>query len=152
MRLPATSDTPDDLPQGDGDHDKAEPGATKRQHGKDRGGEQRRRERANDGDEVIRAAIDEDRPGIGGNAEEPRMAERDQACIADQHVEPQRENGIEQDLRGDVYIIAVGDPERDRRQKGQRDRKGEPPQGAALPKSPCGRSTRTISIGRNSTT
>jgi hypothetical protein len=150
---PAIGDPPDDLAQRDGDHDKAEPGAAQCQQGEDPGAKQRRRERAKDGDEVIGAAVDEDRPGIGGKAEEPCMAERNETGVADQHVEPQRENGIEQDLRGDVDIIAVGDPERQGRQRDYSQCQDEPSQSvAARPKRPCGRNTRTISIGRNSTT
>ena len=109
---PTVGDTPDDLPQGDGDHDKAEPGAAQRQYGKDRGGGDGHHQRAEDAEEVTGTAIDKDRPGIGGDAEESRMAERDEARIADQQVEPQREDGIEQDLGGDVHVIVVGDPER----------------------------------------
>ena len=42
---------------------------------------------------------------ISGDAEQPGMAERNQAGIADQHVEPEREDGVEQDLARDIDVI-----------------------------------------------
>src|ERR1051325_6639606 len=80
------------------------------------------------------------------------MPERDEAGIADQHVEPERENRVEQDLRGDVGVVAVANPERHRRQDDQPQRERQPLHGAALPNSPSGRTTSTTSIGRKSTT
>ncbi len=65
---------------------------------------------------MIGAAVDKDGAGIGGDAEEPGMAERDQPRLADQHVEAEGKDRIEQDLCCDVDIVGVADPERHRRQ------------------------------------
>src|ERR1700688_685323 len=92
---------------------------------------------------------DEPRHGIAGDAEEPGVAERDKAGIADEHIEAEREDGVDQDLADDVDVIAVDDPQRHGSKRYEpepkRDRSAH---GACLPNNPCGRTSRTSNIGR----
>src|SRR2546423_13999731 len=98
------------------------------------------------------AGIDKKRAGISGDAEQPGMAERDKSGIADQHVEPERKHRVQQDLRRDICVIAVADPERHRREENEPGGERKTLHGAARPNRPCGRNTSTTSIGRKSTT
>ena len=53
---------------------------------------QRHQQRAERDDEVAMAVVDQDRAGIGGDAEQPGMTQRDQSGIAHQHVQPERQD------------------------------------------------------------
>ena len=100
------------------------------------------------------AGREQDRRRISGEPEEARMAQRDEPAIADDHVEPQREHGIEQDLARDVDVIDARHPERQAREHGERDDDRDEAaggHGACLPKKPRGRSTSISTIGRNRT-
>ena len=71
------------------------------------------------------AVVDQDRADVGGDAEQAGMTERDQACIAHQHVQAECEYRVDQHLGGDVDVVAVADPERQRREHNQRDEQRE---------------------------
>ena len=60
---------------------------------------------------------------ITGDAEQAGMAERHQAGVAHQHVEPQREHRVEQDLARDIDVIDLldGVGHSDQRQNGDGD-------------------------------
>ena len=95
--------------------------------------------------------------GIGRDAEQAGMAERDQAGITDQHVQPEREDGVEQNLAGDVDVINARHPMRHRDERDESNRKCDEARahdaihGTNLPNKPCGRNSSTSNIGRNST-
>src|SRR5215469_519406 len=101
---------------------------------------------------MIDAAVDRQRASVGSNAEQAGVPERDKTGVADEHVKPEREDRIQQDLRSYVDVITVADPQRQCRQCGQSEGKREPLHNATRPNRPCGRTTRMTSIGRNSTT
>ncbi len=92
--------------------------------------------------------------GVGGDAKQPGMAERDQPAIAGEDVEAEREHGVVQDLAGDVEIIDARHPIGQRHQRHEGGGKTDETQaahGTNLPNRPCGRTISTISMGRNST-
>ena len=67
------------------------------------------------------AVVDQYRASVSGYAEQCRMTERDEAGISDQHVQAECQDRVDQDLGGDVDVIAVAYPERQRRKCDQRD-------------------------------
>src|SRR3974390_1170988 len=91
--------------------------------------------------------------GIGRDAEQPGMAERHQPAIADQHVQAEREDGIEQDLAGDVDVIDAEHPVGQREQRHECDAEGDEARahGTCLPNRPWGRNSSTSSMGMNRT-
>ena len=90
---------------------------------------------------------------IGGHAEQPGVAQRNQAGVAHEHVQPERKDRVEQDLAGDVDVIDAGHPVRQGCERHERNAecKETSAHGTCLPKRPCGRSSRTSSIGKKRT-
>src|SRR6185312_7587173 len=80
------------------------------------------------------------------------MAKRHQPGVTHQDVQPQREHRVDQHLGGDVHVVAVADPQRDGCQDEQRKGDGKTLHSATRPNKPCGRTTSTMSIGRNKMT
>ena len=78
-------------------------------------------ERGEIGGEMAVPGLQHQRRRVAGDREQAGMAERDQAAIADQHVEREREHRQQQDLARDVDVIGVADPHRQRRQSTTRD-------------------------------
>ena len=62
------------------------------------------------GGEMAVARLQQQRGGIAGDGEQAGVAERDQAGVADQHVEREREHREQQDLARDVDVVGVADP------------------------------------------
>jgi hypothetical protein len=94
---------------------------------------------------------------IAAHGEQAGVPQRCQARIADQDVECEGENCPDQDLAGNVDVIGVADPNRQRRERHKDESDGgalgrKPTHDTTLPNKPCGRSTRIISIGRNKMT
>ncbi len=91
--------------------------------------------------------------GVARHTEQAGMAERYQAGITHQHVEPECEHGIEQNLAGDIDVIDFRDRVRHGDQREDRNGNGNAPGGHRTwpPNRPCGRSTSTSTIGRNRT-
>ena len=97
--------------------------------------------------------------GVSRDAEQSGMAERDQSGIADQNIQPQREHGIEQNLTRDIDVIDFADRigHCGQRQDGDGDGDAAGGRGAEHdgahriwpPNRPCGRNTKTNTIGRN---
>ena len=48
--------------------------------------------------------------GIGGHAEQAGMAKRNQPGVADEHVQPERKDRVEENLAGDVDVVDAGHP------------------------------------------
>ena len=92
---------------------------------------------------------------IGGNTEQSGMAERHQSGITNQNIEPEREYRIEQNLTRDIHVIHFFDRVRHHRQPNDRDCDGNSPRDVEIrhriwpPNRPCGRNTKTSTIGRN---
>ena len=95
--------------------------------------------------------------GIGGDAEQAGVTERDEAAVADQDVQAEREDGVEQDLARHVDVIDARHPigQGDQRDEGHGEgdvrARRDAAHGTCLPNRPCGRKISTSSIGRNST-
>ena len=149
---PPIGDTPHDLAERHRDHHEAEPGAAKGQRREDDAGDERHHERARHDRQVAVAIVQQARAGVRGDAEQSRVPERHQPRVTDQHVDAEREDRVEQDLARDVHVVGAAHPERHRRQDGERDGQREPLHAVGRPNRPWGRNTRTISIGRKSTT
>ena len=129
------------------------PAAAQRERREERGGGERQDERDRDGREMAVPAVQEAGRRVGRDAEEPGVAQADEAGVAHQHVDPEREDGVEEDLAADVDVEGAAGPERQCGQGQQRGDEGEALHPAAgRPKRPWGRTTRTRSMGRNSTT
>ena len=106
---------------------------------------------AKDGDGVAVAGDQERSDRIARHAEQPGMAERHQAGVTDQDVQPEREDRVEQNLAGDIDVIGLGDRIRHRDQRQDRDSDGDAAgdHSTCPPNRPCGRNTSTSTIGRN---
>src|SRR6516162_1714077 len=90
---------------------------------------------------------------IAGEAEQSGMPERYQPCIANKYAQAQRENGIEQDLARNIDIISARHLVRDHCERNQCQAESEVAgyHGTWRPNRPCGRNTRTSSMGRKRT-
>src|SRR5215472_1096975 len=92
---------------------------------------------------------------VGAYAEQPGMAERYQSGIANQDVEPEGENRVKQDLAGNIDIIDFADRVRQHSERDEGDQRGKAAAENELahriwpPNRPCGRNTKTSTIGRN---
>ncbi len=158
-RIRAIGDAPDDLAERERDHHEAEPGCTQRKHAEEGGGHGRECDGEDCGGELAVACGDQQDAGIAGDAEIAGMAERDHAAIAQHHVDREREQGVDQHLRRHVDVELVADDprhcEQEQRADGDRNHLRVPGGLAAhsctRPNRPCGRKTRTSTIGRNST-
>ena len=149
---PAIGHAPHDLAERHGDHHEAEPGAAQGQDREDRRGEQRHGEGAHRDPDVAVSFVHDARARVRRDAEEPGVAEAHEPGVAGEHVHAEREDGVEEHLARDVDVVSSADPVRHRGQDRQRDAEGEPAHAAGRPKRPCGRTTSTISMGKNSTT
>ena len=98
------------------------------------------------------AVVHDPGAGVRGDAEESGVAEADQPGIAGEHVHAEGEDAVEEDLAGDVGVVGPADPPRYRSQDDQRGGERGPPHAVCRPKRPCGRTTSTMSMGRNRTT
>ena len=78
---------------------------------------ERDRKRQHIGGEMIVAGGEQHGGRIAAHGEQASVAERGQAGIADQHVERERQDGPDQDLAGDVDVVGVADPDRQRREQ-----------------------------------
>src|SRR5207244_9289213 len=90
--------------------------------------------------------------GVSGNAEEPGVAEGDEPGMPGEHVHAESEDGVQEDLARDVDVVGAADPEGKRGEDHESDDGGEAPHSACRPNRPCGRTTSTMSMGRNRTT
>jgi hypothetical protein len=162
---PAVGDAPQDLAERQRDHQEADPGRPQRQHGEHGGGEERRQHGGADRRAMSEAGLQHQRGRVGRHGEQAGVAERHQPAVAYQHVEREGEDREQQDLACDVDVIGIAGPLRQRRQRQERrERQSEGgirrrpffhdvhvPRAhvPVLPNRPCGRSTRTSTIGRN---
>ena len=151
---PAVGDAPQDLPDGQGDHEKADAGGAQREHGEDLRHGNGQHDGGETGEKVAVPGRQHESGDVARHGEQPGMPQRGEAGVADQHVEGERQHGPQQDLAGDVDVVGVSDPERQAEQgdehQGDAGATGrELPHVATLPNRPCGRSTRMSSIGRN---
>ena len=150
---PAVGEAPQDFAQRERDHDEADAGRAQRKRGIDRHRYEADHQRDEDRDGVAKAQLQHVAGRVGRDAEKAGMAERHQPAVAGQHVQPERKDGIEQDLARDVDVVNASHPIRQRDKHHERDKKGEDAlaHGTCLPNRPCGRSSRTSNIGRNRT-
>ena len=90
---------------------------------------------------------------VGGHTEKAGVAKRNQAGVSHQHIQPEREDGVEQDLAGDIDVIDAGHPVRQSCERCEGDGNSERARahGTCLPNRPCGRKSRTSSIGKKRT-
>ena len=152
-RRPAVGDAPDDVAERQRDQDEVDAARAHRERedereqraGEDPGG---RRERGADA-----VAHLQDRGGVGGDREERRMAEREQAGMAEQQIGRKREQPEDHDLgqqrrsrtrrRTAACAAASGET-------GDDERQGASSQ-CSLPKIPVARNSSSTAIGPNST-
>jgi hypothetical protein len=89
---------------------------------------------------------------VARNRKQPGMTERYQAGVANQYIEREREHGEQQKLARDIDVIGIAHPHRQGGEQCEcdRDRGVSQLDGHATfrPNRPCGRSTRTSSMGR----
>ena len=92
--------------------------------------------------------------GIGADAEQARMAERDLACVADHHIEPEQQNGVDEDGADQMDVIRVARQQRKGRERDQPEQHGDILGNgheaqtfliAVLPNNPAGRVASTSS-------
>src|SRR5205807_10393516 len=85
---------------------------------------------------------------VSRDAEVGSVAERDEAAIAGQEVQAEREGRRDEDLRGDSDV-EVGRRKRRQKEKRYAERnRDRVPHAARAPKSPCGRTTSAATMGR----
>ena len=149
---PAVGDAPDDLAERHRDHDEGQARTPQRQHREHGGGQERQRERAGRDREVAVAAGHDLGARVGRDTEQPGVAQADQARVARQHVHAEREDGVEEDLARDVDVVGAAHPQRQRDEGHEGRAEGKRFHAAGRPNNPWGRTTSTISMGRNSTT
>ena len=106
------------------------------------------------GTEVIVAGGEQHGGGIAADGKQAGVAQGREAGIADEQIERQGQNGPDQDLAGDIDVVGVADPdgqadEQHKSKEAQGAPGADPTHVTTLPNSPCGRSTRITSIGKN---
>src|SRR5262249_38202104 len=90
---------------------------------------------------------------VSSDAEEARVTERNQSGVTNEHVQPESEDCVKQDLAGDVNVVDPRHPIRQRRERDDSNAESEiaSTHGTCLPKRPCGRSSRTRNMERKKT-
>ena len=93
----------------------------------------------------------DDHAGVADDAQIGGVTERHHAAVAEQNVEAQREQRVDQDLGREVEIEIVADDPRQRDEEHdaeqQLDRRAR--HSWTRPNRPCGMNTSTSNIGRN---
>ena len=150
---PAIGQSPDDLAKRQRNHDETDAAGAQRQRGKARGHYQAGGQSARDGDGVPVACGEQIGDRVSRHSRQPGVPERHQPAIADQNIQAERKHRIEQDLARDVDVVRLGNGVRQRKQRHHRERHCDKPvvHRTCPPNRPCGRSTSTRTIGRNST-
>src|SRR5262249_1231150 len=90
---------------------------------------------------------------VSSDAEEARVTERNQSGVTNEHVQPESTECVKQALDGEVNVVGARHRSRQRRERDDSNAESEiaSTHGTCLPKRPCGRSSRTSSIGRKRT-
>ena len=151
---PAIGQPPQDLAERECDHDEADAGGPQREGGEGRRGEERDRKRGENGEGVSVAGGEQVGRGVGRHAEQSGVAERHQPGVTHQYAQSQRKDRVEQDLARDVDVIDFFDRVGRGGERKDCDEAGDlcsADHRICPPNKPCGRSTSTSTIGRNST-
>ena len=150
---PAIGEAPDDLADGERDHQEAQAPGAERERADDAGEHGAGGQRAEGGGKG-REMGGSDQPGIdvGRHAEEGGLGERDHAAVAEQHVEAECEEGEDEDLAGDRDVEDSGEEPGQDGEEGRDEERGAERAGeahwATRPKRPSGLTMRAMIIGR----